>query len=457
MTTSIGTEIDLAGVISSALPQVEVLPASTLTHAYLHDRSIRDSGGAPDRPGPTVALPTSAAQVQELVRLAERLGVAIVPRGAGTGLSGGAEATSAQLVISTEKLTKILEINPADQVAVVEPGVLNADLGRALEEYGLFYAPDPASFKISSLGGNVATNAGGLRCAKYGVTRESVLALDVVLSDGELVSVGHRSVKGVTGLDLVSLFVGSEGTLGIVVGLTVRARNRPPARRTLVARFPDTSSGAHGIEAVTRSPVEPAIVEFLDATTAGGIVTDSGRPLAVDGQSVALIELDGFGLDEQAELLTQQLGAVGATVSAHEGAEAEVFWELRRSGRALPTQSHVLGEDVAVPKSQLPALFAALGEIAERYAVSASAVAHAGDGNLHPAFAGESEEAVEAAADELVRRAVALGGTVSGEHGIGTAKHRWLDLELSERNRELQRAIKAAVDPAGLFNPGKAL
>ncbi|BAJ74276.1 FAD/FMN-containing dehydrogenase [Microbacterium testaceum StLB037] len=447
-------------------PDIEVRPPSPATAPFGHDAATAPRRGARAYDGPAVAFPATVSEVQRLVRLAARHGVSVVPRGAGSGLSGGAVASTEQLVISTDRLNRIVEVSPADEVAVIEPGVLNAALNEHLAPLGLFYAPDPASWRISTIGGNIATNAGGLRCAKYGVTRESVLALDVVLADGSLVSIGHRSIKGVTGLDLVSLFVGSEGVLGLVVGATVRIRPLPVARRTVTAFFSSTAEGAAAIGAITASRVRPSVVEFLDEPTLVGIDAANDSGLRARGAALLLIELDGFGIDEQTAELATALEAVGARVQVESDADAEVLWELRRSGRRLGEGTWFVGGDVAVPKSRIAEVFAAFPDIEARYGVAVSAVSHAGDGNLHPVItlpipAGVDPAAVPAvlheAAEDLVRRALAVGGTVSGEHGIGTVKRELAAEELAERVRIAQLAIKDALDPAGLFNPGKAL
>ena len=447
-------------------PEVEVRESSSETAVFAFDAGTAPRRSGPTLDGPTVAFPATVGEVQQLVRLAARHGVSVVPRGAGTGLSGGASARADQLVISTERLDRIVEVSPADEVAVVEPGVLNAALNEHLAPFGLFYAPDPASWRISTIGGNIATNAGGLRCAKYGVTRESVLALDVVLADGSLVSVGHRSIKGVTGLDLVSLFVGSEGVLGIVVRATVRIRPLPVARRTVTAFFASTAEGAAGIGAITASRVRPSVIEFLDEPTLDGIDAANASGLRARGAALLLIELDGFGIDEQTAELTAALEAIGARVRVENDEDAEVLWELRRSGRRFDEGRWFAGGDVAVPKSRIAEIFAGFPAIEARYGVAVSAVAHAGDGNLHPVLtvpipADADPTAVPSvlheAADAVVRAALAVGGTVSGEHGIGTVKRDLAAEELAERVRVAQLAIKDALDPAGLFNPGKAL
>ena len=417
-----------------------------------------------------VVLPQDTAGVQAALRLAHATGTPVVPRGAGSGLSGGAIPVDGGIVLGLERLTAVREIDVLDEVAVVEAGVITADLSAALAPHGFFYAPDPASARLSTIGGNIATNAGGLHCAKYGVTRESVLALEAVLADGTLLRTGHRSLKGVTGLDLTQLLIGSEGTLAVVTAATVRIRPLPVARRTVLARFASVEAAAGGVNAISRSPVRPAATELMDAGTLTDIDASTGSLLAEGASAILLVELDGYGVDEQVRDLTTALVGAGGTVrEIPDEDEAEHLWELRRSGRGFSPEVLRLGEDIAVPKSRLAEIFTALTEIGERHGVQTSALAHAGDGNLHPCLALPREEAGEsiedgvlpapilAAADELVRAALDLGGTISGEHGIGTAKHHWLDLELSPASRALQQRLKSALDPDHLLNPGKAL
>ncbi|MDR7191288.1 glycolate oxidase [Microbacterium sp. BE35] len=464
-TSRISALADVLDDLAANFPNIAVLAPSVETIAYLDDAATRRARGDAAS-GPAVAFPATTEEVQEVVRAAARHGVTIVPRGAGTGLSGGASATAAQLVISTERLDRIVEVAPLDEVAVVEPGVLNAALNEHLAAWGLFYAPDPASYEISTIGGNVATNAGGLRCAKYGVTRESVLALDVVLADGELITVGHRSIKGVTGLHLVSLFVGSEGVLGIVVRATVRLRPIPVARRTVSAFFDTTAAGASALSAITRSSVRPAVIEFLDERTLANIDQHRGTDLRIRGGSLLLIELDGYGIDEQFTDLRDALEAVGGRVTQETDAAGQALWALRRGGRGFDERSWFAGGDIAVPKSRIPDVYAALPELEHRFGVEIGAVAHAGDGNLHPVITKPIPDGADPlvppaelheASDELARLALSLGGTVSGEHGIGTVKRELAALELSSRSREAQLAVKAAFDPFDVLNPGKAL
>ncbi|MCG2624875.1 FAD-binding protein [Arthrobacter sp. I2-34] len=401
--------------------------------------------------------------VQAVLRLASEHGVPVVARGAGTGVSGGAHATEGCVVLSLERMNRILEIHPEDEVARVEPGVVNADLNAAAAEYGLMYAPDPASYRTSTIGGNIATNAGGLRCAKYGVTRESVLGLDVVLADGTLIRTGHRTFKGVAGYDLTGLFVGSEGTLGIVVGATVRLRYLPTEVETIAAFFPEFATAAAGVLAVGKARVQPAIMELLDGNTLLQLDAEQGSDLRSRGGALLLIQTDGFAARTEAEIIRRELAALGATTTTEDYEEAVRLVELRRHSRGAEVDDDFrVGEDVAVPRSQLVHYIAELQRIAADHGVGLKVVAHAGDGNLHPTFwvgPGEAAKvpALNAALDESIDVGLALGGTITGEHGIGQYKVRWLPREQREEVLELQRGIKRLFDPAGLLNPGKAL
>jgi glycolate oxidase len=409
----------------------------------------------------------SVADVQAAVRACSARGVALVARGAGTGVSGGAHASEGCVVLSLERMNRILDLNPDDETAVVEPGVINADLNAAAADHGLMYAPDPASFKMSTIGGNVATNAGGLRCAKYGVTRDSVLALDVVLADGTLIHTGHQTFKGVAGYDLTGLFVGSEGTLGIVVGVTVRLKYLPREVHTIAAFYPDFRSAAAGVLAVGKARVQPAIMELLDGGSLAQLDDIHGSDLAARGASLLLIQTDGFGAAAEAAAIRPVLAVGGAVVTMEANAEAEQLVELRRNSRGTEVDDEYrVGEDVAVPRSRLVDYVAELEAIAAEHRVQLKVVAHAGDGNLHPTFwIDRVDNAVDAdamarlgaALDKSIAVALAMGGTITGEHGIGQYKLRWLGLEQKEPVRELQRRIKELFDPAGILNPGKAI
>ncbi|MFJ6028019.1 FAD-binding oxidoreductase [Pseudarthrobacter sp. NPDC092424] len=414
-----------------------------------------------------VAFPESLGDVQTVVRACAAAGVAVVARGAGTGVSGGAHAVRNCIVMSLERMDRILDLNPDDETAVVEPGVVNAVLNEAAAVHGLMYAPDPASFRSSTIGGNVATNAGGLRCAKYGVTRDSVLALDVVLADGSLIHTGHQTFKGVAGYDLTGLFVGSEGTLGIVVGITVRLKYLPREVHTVAAFYQDFRMAAAGVLAVGRARVQPAIMELLDGGTLAQLDDIHGSDLSARGRSLLLIQTDGFGAAAEAEEVRAVLRAGGATVTAEASSEAERLVELRRHSRGVEVDDQYrVGEDVAVPRSRLVDYIAKLEAMAARHRVNLKVVAHAGDGNLHPTFwieraaDGVDREAMaglQRALDESITVALDMGGTITGEHGVGQYKLRWLGQEQPEPVRNLQRRIKELFDPAGILNPGKAI
>ncbi|WHP60170.1 FAD-linked oxidase C-terminal domain-containing protein [Arthrobacter sp. KFRI-F3372] len=414
-----------------------------------------------------VVFPESVADVQAVVRACAGTGVAIVARGAGTGVSGGAHATKNCIVLSLERMDRILALNPDDETAVVEPGVVNAVLNDAAAAHGLMYAPDPASFRTSTIGGNVATNAGGLRCAKYGVTRDSVLAVDVVLADGSLIHTGHQTFKGVAGYDLTALFVGSEGTLGIVVGVTVRLKYLPRDVHTVAAFYPDFRQAAAGVLAVGSARVQPAIMELLDGGTLAQLDDIHGSDLTARGRSLLLIQTDGFGAAAEAQVVRDVLLAGGAAVSTEASEEAERLVELRRHSRGVEVDDEYrVGEDVAVPRSRLVDYVAALDAMASDHGVHLKVVAHAGDGNLHPTFwidrTGGSVDAValerlHRVLDESITAALAMGGTITGEHGVGQYKLRWLGQEQPEPVREIQRRIKELFDPEGILNPGKAI
>ncbi len=463
--TRVGTDRDTSGARRSALlthlktafPPEQLVTTASELEAAATDRSGIRLLGAPL----AVAYPQSVPDVQVLLRAATAFAVPVVPRGRGTGLSGGASAPGGALVISTERLNRILRLSPDDEIAVVEPGVITADLDRAAARHGLMYAPDPASHEISSIGGNIATNAGGLHCTKYGVTRESVLALTVVLADGTVLRTGHATIKGVTGFDLTGLFVGSEGTLGIVVEATLRLRPRPVKTTTLTAFFPTSVSAADGVIAAIRSRVQVSVLEFLDGATLRAIDRAQQTELADQGNALLIAQTDGYGADLEAAVLAAALAAAGARVEVLDELQAARYLWLRRSGRGAVDDKWLVGEDVAVPRSALSEMIATIEDIGIRHGLEVAVIAHAGDGNLHPMLSiakvdsdgGRPPAALAHAADQLVRAALALGGTISGEHGIGIAKRPWLLAELGETSLRLQRQLAAVFDPSGILVP----
>lgn len=431
--------------------------------AARHDRSGWSEPGTP------LALieARSTADVHEVLRVAHETGTGVVPRGAGTGLAGGTVAGAGCLVLSLERMNRILEIDPANELARVEPGVINADLDAALEPYGLWFAPDPASKAISTVGGNIATNAGGLLCAKYGVTREAVLALTVVLADGTVIETGHRTVKGVTGLDLTSLFVGSEGILGVVVEATVRARPRPTGDAvTIGAFFPAVRAAALAASGITGARLRPAIMEILDAASISAVRSYLGDAVVreamgpASGDGFLLVQFDESPEPETVLRAVELIEAAGGSARVStDRATGDQLIAIRRSyNPAIATLGEVLTEDVSVPRSKMAEMFDVIADISQRYGVPMPTGAHAGDGNLHPHFVyggGEVPERVWQAADDLFRAALALGGTLTGEHGVGLLKRRHLRDELGDANYALQRSIKSVFDPRGILNPGK--
>jgi len=434
-------------------------------------RTDKSGWSAPGTPLAVVHAVT-VEQVQATLRLATEYRVPVITRGAGTGLAGGACGSAGTIVLNMSGMNRILEIRPEDELAVVEPGVINQHLNDALAEHGLWFAPDPASKAISTVGGNIATNAGGLLCAKYGVTREAVLALTVVLADGTLLRTGHRTVKGVTGYDLTALLTGSEGTLGVIVEATVRVRALPIGTAvTVAAVFTDVAAAAGASAAITAARLRPAVMELMDpvalAVVARYLGPDGSAGLPLAGGAFLLVQTDGADARDEAERVAVVMGEHGGDVQLSTDAESgERLLSIRRSMHpALEKHGTVLIEDVAVPRSRMREMFEVIAGISARTGVSIPVIAHAGDGNLHPNFVIPHDplrraedplvpDSVWAAADEMFRAAVDLGGTLTGEHGVGVLKRRWLADELGEVSLDLQRRLKAVFDPLGILNPG---
>ncbi|KQT74179.1 FAD-binding oxidoreductase [Microbacterium sp. Leaf436] len=419
------------------------------------------SGHAAESVPLAVVRATSVADVQAVMRIASATGTPVVPRGAGTGLAGGANTGGGEISLSLRAMDRLIEVRPDDLLAVVEPGILNAELNALLEPHGVWWAPDPASRAISTVGGNIATGAGGLLCAKYGVVRDAVLGVDLVLADGRLMHLGHRSVKGVTGLDLTSLVIGSEGTLGIVVGATLKLRRLIAGERvTLTALFDGVRAAAVASAAVTASALQPAIMELMDATSLAAVHRLLSLPAPPVGAAQLTIQTDGPLAADEARAIADVLTAAGGRVSvAADDAEGEELLAVRRAMHpAMETLGTALIEDVSVPRSALPDMFDEIARIERRFDLVIPTVAHAGDGNLHPNFVFEGPEVppvVWQAAEELFHAALRLGGTLTGEHGIGVLKRRWLADELGDDQWRLQRDIARVFDPLGILNPGK--
>ncbi|GAA3752825.1 FAD-linked oxidase C-terminal domain-containing protein [Microbacterium kribbense] len=448
--------MDVVARLTRALPgKVETTP--DVLERYRRDRSGRVADGVPL----AVVRATSVDDVQTACRIASATGTPLVSRGAGTGLAGGGIAGAGEIVLSTTGMTRVLEISPANQYAVVEPGILNGDLNRRLQEHGLWWPPDPASKDISTVGGNIAMNAGGLLCAKYGVTREAVLALKVVLADGRLISLGHKSVKGVTGYDLCALMIGSEGTLGVIVECTLKLR--PVVTGTVVtigAFFDSVELAATAAAGITAAGLQPAIMEILDRRTLECVSRFTGSDLISRGDSYFLVQCDGpASVQESSSVLDIITSAGGTAEQTTDPAESERLVDVRRQGfPALEAMGTMLVEDVAVPRENMVAVFRKIAELEGKYALMIPTACHAGDGNLHPSFVFQGDtvpEEVWHAAEELFTFVLTLGGTLSGEHGIGVLKRRWLRAELGDDQFDIQRQIKAVFDPQNILNRGK--
>ena len=412
----------------------------------------------------------SETEVAAAVRIAAGLGVPIVTRGAGTGLSGGANAVDGCLILDLSRMNAIVEIDPENLICVVQPGVVNNDLKAVLAEQGLWYPPDPASAPWSTIGGNVATNAGGLCCLKYGVTRDYVLGLRAVVGGpagyGAAVRLGRRTTKGVAGLDMVGLMVGSEGTLGVITEITLRVRPALTGTpRTVVGAFGSLVDAGQGVALITRRGLTPSALELLDRTCLQAV--EDWKHLGIEADATALllarVDTPGDAGEDEARLLTEafeQAGALWATRST-DAVEAEALFEARRLAYpALERLGPVLTEDICVPRSKVPEMLAAIEEIAARNDVAIATIAHAGDGNLHPlmpAPVGDDAARVRAqlAFEQMLDAAIALGGTVTAEHGVGLLKMKGLERELDPASLLMQRAVKHALDPLAVFNPGK--
>jgi len=413
-----------------------------------------------------VARPRTTDEVAAVLRAASARGVPVVPRGAGTGRCGGAVPERGGIVLDLMALDAVLEIDRREAIARVEPGVVLGDLQRAVEAVGLWFPPDPASADDCAMGGAVATSAGGLRGAKYGTMKHYVLGLTVVLPTGDVIRTGSRTRKSVTGYDLTSLFVGSEGTLGVVTEITVRLLPLPESAATLVAWFDDEQAAARGVGAALDVPVVPRALEFVDARALSAVAAhhEAFEPEGTAG--LVLVECDGApeAVERELALFAGALRAAGAVSveRATNARETERLWKARReiSPAVTARWPHRLAEDICVPRAHFVEMIHDLHAIAARHGLSALGFGHAGDGNIHASILmerGDDEERVRAkrAVTDVFRRALELGGTLSAEHGIAMTKREFLPLELSDTNRAVQVAIKRVFDPAGILNPGK--
>ncbi|MGH6653619.1 MAG: FAD-binding oxidoreductase [Actinocrinis sp.] len=444
------------------LPEGRVITDPDQISAYCNDEHSYVTPGR----ACAVVVAHERDDVSAALRWATRHRVPVIPRGGGTGIVGGTAATEGCLVVSLAKMTAIRELSVEDELAVAEPGVINAELDRTARRHGLMYAPDPSSYETCTIGGNVATNAGGLRCVKYGVTRESVLGLEAVLADGTVMRTGRRTLKGVVGYDLTSLLVGSEGTLAIVTEATLRLRpapKQPPV--TVAAEFSTVRQATEAVWAIIRAAVGPSLLELMDRTTLEAL--DQWRNIGLEPTTGAMLLAQADGSDAPAAAAAmaaccERAGASVVAVSQDEAEAAQLLTVRRTAFNAIERLGACLIEDVCVPRSKIPEMFDAVSRIAAERGVLVPTVAHAGDGNLHPLFVfdrslPEIPAEVWAAADEVFRAALALGGTLTGEHGVGTLKRHWLGAELDDASLAANLAIKRALDPLGILNPGKAI
>jgi glycolate oxidase len=449
--------------VRSRIPGLHLLVDSVDRETYRRDETPYLPAGLPG----AVALPTETAQVAELVRICADYDVPIVPRGAGSGLSGGASGIEGALTIAFTAMDRILEIDTANLCVVTQPGVINARLKAAVAEHGLFYAPDPASFEMCSIGGNLGTNAGGLCCVKYGQTRDSVLSLEVVMADGAVIRTGGKNLKDVAGYSLMHLIVGSQGTLAIITEATLRLRPAPAPRSTLLAFFPTLESAGDGVAAIAAAGLSPVTLELMDQFTIRAVDDMHALGLDRDAAAMLMIESDLPGASGEDELVRGEAACAAAgattTIRSRDVAEADLLRQARRAAHwALARIGDVKMEDVGVPRSRVPEMLRTIERIAARHDVRIATFGHAGDGNLHPELVlahgdPRAEQITKAVQQDLYQAALDLGGTVTGEHGIGSARVGWLEAQRGADAVRVMRAIKAALDPQGILNPGRVL
>ncbi|WP_329387175.1 FAD-binding oxidoreductase [Streptomyces sp. NBC_01716] len=450
----------LLAELRAGLPAEALITDPDITASYANDMASFCEAGSPA----VVVLPRTVEQVQHVMRTATALRVPVVPQGARTGLSGAANASDGCIVLSLVKMDRILEISPVDRIAVVEPGVVNAVLSRAVGEHGLYYPPDPSSWETCTIGGNIGTASGGLCCVKYGVTAEYVLGLDVVLADGRLLTTGRRTAKGVAGYDLTRLFVGSEGSLGVVVKAVLALKPAPPGQLVLAAEFASASAACDAICRIMERGHTPSLLELMDRTTVRAVNSLANMGLPETTEALLLCAFDTADPAADLAAVGELCAAAGATevVPADDAAESELLLQARRL--ALVALEAVKGttmiDDVCVPRSRLAEVLEGIDRIAVKYGLTIGVCAHAGDGNTHPTVCFDASDPDESrrareSFDEIMALGLELGGTITGEHGVGVLKKEWLSRELGPVGMELQRGIKKTFDPLDLLNPGK--
>ena len=451
----------LIAELGDALPEGTVVTDPEILASYRHDRAMDPAAGMPL----ALVRPTCTEQVQAVLRWASAHRVPVVPRGAGSGLSGGATAVDGGIVLSTEKMRDIT-VDPITRTAIVQPGLLNAEVKKAVAAQGLWYPPDPSSYEICSIGGNVATNAGGLCCVKYGVTTDYVLGMQVVLADGTAVQLGGPRLKDVAGLSLTKLFVGSEGTLGVITEVTLRLLPPQHAAATVVATFDSVQAAVGSVVAIT-GKIRPSMMEFMDAVAINAVEDKMRMGLDRSAAAMMVAASDDRGASglEDAEFMARIFTEAGATecFSTSDPVEGEAFVAARRFAiPAVEAKGSLLLEDVGVPLPALADLVGGIAAIAAEADLTISVIAHAGDGNTHPLIVYDASDAAmtaraEKAFGDIMDLAVDLGGTITGEHGVGRLKKPWLAGQLGPEAMELNRRIKAALDPDGILNPGAVI
>jgi len=435
-------------------------PEDIVTYSY--------DGFLPEFTPDAVLVPESAAQIAQIMKIANKYKINIIPRGAGTNICGSSVAREGGAIMAFHRMNKILEIDPESMCAVVQPGVVNGDLQKEVANYNLMYPPDPASMNVSTIGGNVSLNAGGPRGVKYGVTRDYLLGLEVVLPSGEIIRTGGKTLKNVSGYDLTRLLCGSEGTLGIFTEITVRLVPLPSAKTTLQAAYGDLDDAATTVTAILAAGMVPTTLELMDRTVLDVIGNYGGAQFNADAQALLLIEVDG-DIDlvdrqgERIEALCLEKGAI-AVDRAHTPEEADKLWQARRTafGAVASMRPNCIVEDATVPVKKLPEIIRKVVELTKKYDLKVAVLAHAGDGNLHPLIMTDLRDKeemgrVDRMLEELCEAAISMGGTLSGEHGIGIAKARFMNMEFSETSLELMRGIKRVFDPNNILNPGSFL
>lgn len=446
--------------------QAILSPERVLTSAEdIVPYSFDGTAALKQRPG-AVVFPLTAVEVAECVRLARKRSVPVVTRGSGTGLSGGSVPLDGCLVICLVKMDKLIEVDEKNLTLRAQSGVITKEIDDAAAKVGLFYPPDPGSMKISTIGGNVAENSGGLRGLKYGVTRDYVMGIEVVLPDGTLTFLGNKCVKDVAGYSMKDLFIGSEGTLGIITEVILKVLPRPKARKTMLALYDSMDAAAKTISAIIAAKIIPCTLEFLDRVTVQCVEDYAKIGLPTDVEALVLMETDGHPVvveEEAAQMmeLARANGARDVRAAADEAEGAKLAAARRNAFSALArVRPTTILEDVTVPRSELATMVAFIDSVAKKHKLQIGTFGHLGDGNLHPTFLTnerdhEEMHRIEVALEEIVEETIRLGGTVTGEHGVGLAKKAFLKRQLGEGSYELMRSIKQALDPQGLLNPGK--